>query len=41
MSEKEIRKVLKEFLEYYESTVDYLPCDASILIDNYIESLDN
>lgn len=30
------RKLLKDFLEYYEATVDFLPCDLNILIDDYI-----
>ena len=33
------RELLKSFLEHIESTIDYLPCEPSELIDDYFKSL--
>ena len=33
------RELLKAFLEHIESTVDFLPCEPSELIDDYLNSL--
>ena len=33
------RELLKAFLEHLESTIDYLPCEPSELIDDYYKSL--
>ena len=33
------RELLKDFLEHIESTIDYLPCEKSELIDDYFNSL--
>ena len=37
--EKDKRKNLKDFLEYFESEVDFLPCEPELLIENYFNSL--
>ena len=33
------RELLKDFLEHIESTIDYLPCEPSVLIDNYFREI--
>ena len=33
------RELLKAFLEHIEDTVDFLPCEPSTLIDDYLNSL--
>ena len=38
-NEVRLRDTLKDFLEYVEETIDYLPCEASVLIDDYIKSI--
>lgn len=34
---EEERKLLREFLEWYDETIDYLPIEPSKLIDSFIE----
>jgi hypothetical protein len=35
----EHRELLKAFLEHYESVIDFLPTEPSVLIDGYLNSL--